>query len=239
MKNWYIPFFGVIFPILLSQLIGRTALSNGIPEKVKPFVYSEAFFSFATIIPLCVILLGHASMQSQDIEKGVPQRLRLFGISLEKQLSVRLITLLLVFIVSIIIFSVQYTLSFRIHSPSFGALLIVIVIFMILAVSLFMLAHAIALFLRKFEPAYGVTMGLYFFFMIIGGAMGLRPSQFPQALKFVAQAFPFYHMAELSKIFYQSINLAPMVQSLLFFFVLSLSLLLLALKQSKNNFKKA
>ncbi len=238
LKNWYIPFFGVVFPILLSQLIGRTAFVSGVPENVQPYVFTEGFYNFAMVIPLCVVMLGHASMYSQDLEHGIPQRLKLFGISINKQLTMRLLAIMFINLVSFLLFTVTYALSFKMMDITVPALLLAIVSFSILSLSLFLIAHAVALLLKKFEPTYGVTMGLYFFLMIISGSMGLRQSDFPAALKFVAQLFPVYHMpGDISKLYYQSVNLAPLAQALVFFLLLSVGLLLFALQKNKKSFR--
>lgn len=236
--NWYIPFFGVIFPILLSQILGRTAFVSGVPENMVPYIITEAYFNFILIIPLCVVMLGHASMYSQDLEHGIPQRMKLFGISLRKQLCVRLVAIMLIDVASIIFFTLTYALSFRMLPATLSAILTSLLVLTVVSVALFLIAHAIALLFKKFEPTYGASMGLYFFFMITGGAMGIRPNQFPPFLKFIAQLFPFYHASgDLGGLFYKSVNLAPMFQSLIFFLFLSIVLLLLALHKNKKSFR--
>ena len=75
--NWYIPFFGVAFPIFFSMIIGRAVLSE-VPKAQVSMVATSIMLSFLNLLPLAVVFLGHCSLYSQELEKRIPLRMQLF-----------------------------------------------------------------------------------------------------------------------------------------------------------------
>lgn len=230
-KNGYVPFFGIFFPIILSQLIIRTALI-GVPSQFLPQAHIQIFYSFALFIPLCCVFLSHCNSYGYDVEKEIPLRLRLFGISKFTQLSCRLQAELIIATIGICIFSLTFFLSFKVPNASANVVILSILMFYLLCISLFLLAHGMALIIRSYEGTSGIGMGIYFFFLFIGGGLGLQQEQFPEFLKKIASLFPFYHFSKLmGEMYYKKVNLVPLYESLAFFTVISIILVIIGIRQ--------
>lgn len=116
-KNWYIPFFGLVFPIFMSQIITRNALGD-VPEGILPYAHIKVFFSFAMYIPMCCVFLAHSNNYGYEVEREIPLRLKLFGIPEFTQISCRLQSVLIVSTVAIVIFCLSFFLSFETPKPS-------------------------------------------------------------------------------------------------------------------------
>ncbi len=234
MRNWYVPFFGLIFPTLISQLVVRNALTE-VPQEILPYVHIKIFFAFSMYIPLCCVFLAHSYSYGYEVEKEIPLRFRLFGIKESTQISCRLQAVLIVSVIALIIFCLGFFLSFEVPVPSAGAVAISIAVFFALSISLFMLAHSLGLLIRRYDATGGIAMGIYFLFLFMGGGLGMQQENFPKALKVISGIFPFYHVSgTLGSLFYEETNMAPLVQSLIFFALLSVAMLFIGLKQDRT-----
>src|SRR5690554_2430497 len=79
--NPFVHIFGVGFPILMSIIITKVVASEA-PDGINiGEIVTSIFLGFGAIIPLATILMGYSSTCSQDIEKGIPLRMQLFGFS--------------------------------------------------------------------------------------------------------------------------------------------------------------
>lgn len=233
-KNWYIPFFGLVFPIFMSQIITRNALGD-VPEGILPYAHIKVFFSFAMYIPMCCVFLAHSNNYGYEVEREIPLRLKLFGIPEFTQISCRLQSVLIVSTVAIAIFCLSFFLSFETPKPSISAVAISIAVFYLLCISLFLLAHSLAIIIRRYEATSGIAMVIYFICLFMGGGLGLQQNTFPKFLKTVFSIFPFYYLNEtLGGLFYKATDTAPLFQSLIFFMLLGLAMLFIGLRQVKT-----
>ena len=75
-------------------------------------------------------------------------------------------------------------------------------------------------------------MGLYFIIMILSGYMGIPVSQLPESLKPVSDLLPTTQLGNDYVNFWmgKEYNFGPLIQSMLFFGALSLTVLLIAFK---------
>ena len=233
--NWYIPFFGIVFPLLMAQIIIRAVLKD-VPETAVQQVTTTIALSFLQLVPLAVVFLGHASLYSQEMEKRVPLRMQLFGYSQSTQMFSRMISLLIFFTFGLFLNLLVFYLTFNLLSPTIQGLLLTLVVYYLLGIILFMLAHGIANFFRKFGPTYGVSMGLYFAFMILGGMMGINKEQLPDFLKPISKLLPFGYVGEdIYKVWTgQRYNWMPLIQALLFLGGVSAIVMLLSFRYRKN-----
>lgn len=233
-KNWYVPFFGLIFPTLLSQLIVRNALGD-VPAQILPVVHIQIYFTMLVYIPLCCVFLSHSYAYGYDVEKEIPLRMKLFGISKATQISCRLQSILIISTLALIIFSSTFFTSFAVPKTSAKAIIVSLLFFYVLCISLFLLAHSLALIIRRSEATGGLSMGIYFFFLFISGGLGMDKDMMPKALQTIASIFPFYHISEsLGEYFYKDVNLAPLVQSTVFFLLLCIGMLYIGLHQEET-----
>lgn len=229
--NGYSFFFGAVFPIFLMVMISKGALSD-VPASMKPEVTAGIFLGMSMIIPLSTMFLGYAASFSNELEKDVPTRLNLFGLSANRLFTGKLIANFIFLTFCLIIYLIG-TLSFvKVASPKpFAAVIWVLSLYLISAFCL-ALAHGIANMIRKFGITYGVVMGIYFVMMGLGGMMGVRTNDFPTGLRKVSELLPFTHFGNGYIDFWMGrlYNFAPLVQSLIFFAAVSMIVMLVSFK---------
>lgn len=78
--NPFVHIFGVGMPIFMAILITRITISEISDSSVMTTVATSIFLGIGAMIPMATILMGYAVRQAQDYEKGIPERLQLFGI---------------------------------------------------------------------------------------------------------------------------------------------------------------
>lgn len=217
--NWYVLFFGLVFPvamaILISQTVGRSA-----PPNLRQSLITGVVFGFAQVIPMAGIFLGHCALYSKELEERIPLRLQLFGFSQSAILVAKLQSQLMFQTIALVVhFGLLYPIL-NYELPKLVPGLVYLGILYLLAIIYFVFAHGIANLFRKFGPAYGVSMGLYFAFMILGGMMGIPTDMLPAPLRVVANLLPFTHLTKPGMTQYWlggRYNFAPLIQSLIFF----------------------
>jgi ABC-2 type transport system permease protein len=235
LANWFIPFFGVVFPLLLGILLVSTALSD-VPEAFLPEARTGLMLSIIQIIPLAVILLGHSSIYSQELENKIPLRMRLFGFPEHVTLIAKLIAEFMFMTLAIILYVVVFFNAFELIIPSSKAIVVTVVTLYLEGIICFMLAHGVANFFRKFGPTYAVTMVIYFALMMIGGMMGLKSSQLPASLRFIASMLPFTYVSRDFIDIWKGVpySYAPFIQSLIVLGSISAIVLVLSIIFRKN-----
>lgn len=227
--NFFIPLFGIVLPIFMGIVIPYGVLAQ-VPDAFKDTVRTAIILSMAIIIPMCVGFIGYGASYSQEIEKNIPQRLKLFGISNRDYLISKILGQLAVVTIS---FAVYFATMFIVHGIKFATLqgtLIYFAFHYIFTIAFIMMSHAIAELIGKFSATYGVLMTLYFFMMFISGSMGLRYEDFPDFLKTIADIFP------LSFFGNESVNIwnntlqhyGPLIQSTLTLLVIAILLVWLS-----------
>ncbi|MGI6076663.1 MAG: ABC transporter permease [Fastidiosipilaceae bacterium] len=223
LANGYIPFFGIVFPIFMMLLISY-AVGKDVPADFTQLVMTKIMVTMMMIVPLAITFLGHSSIYSEELEKQIPQRLDMFGVTLRSQLISKMIVQ---FILLTFAMGLNYAVGFMtldVYTPNAGDFLLVNLYFYLLAVSLFILGHGIANWIRRHAPAFGLAMALYFSFMVLGGVMGIEVDDFPPVMESIAKIFPFYYVQSLFvKVWMgKEVSIMPAVQSLIFFLALAL-----------------
>lgn len=236
--NIFTLIFGVIFPIFLTIFFGKV-MSSKVPAEMKDLFITNVFITSSLIIPLATILVGYSTVFSQELEKNIPLRFRLFGYK-EITLLVSKICANLIFItVSFVAYTAVICLVMNIKKPTLSSAIIYIVSLYLLAIILFILSHGIALFFKKFGPTFGVTMSLYFGIMIIGGMFGIQAKDFSDPLKAIAYTIPFTYISGDFIEFWQggSYNFVPYIQSFIFFGAVSCIILFIAIQHNSRRTK--
>lgn len=228
-------FFGIIFPIIMSVFMTK-AFAPQIPGAILQTVNTSMVISFSLICPMSIILLGYSITYSQELEKEIPLRMRLFGYPAKSIMAAKAIAQLIFLTFALLIYAVADTLLIDIQKPAFRSLLCLIGCLYLLAVIFFILAHAIAGILRKFGPTYAITMIIYFLSMMVCGMMGIKVEQFPKTLRTIAGILPMTYISNDFIDFWQggSYNFMPLFQSFLFLGAVSGILLLFALHKDKR-----
>ena len=229
MGNPYIAFFGIVFPIFMLFLITHAMLGD-VPASIRPEANTSVFITMSLIIPMAVVLLGHAANYSQELEKEIPLRMKLFGFPERSILCAKAIAQIVALAIGFIIYVVLAYLLIDLEVPALSSALCILLCELVLGVLFFMMAHGLAGIFRKFGPTYAITMAFYFGVMILCGMMGIQTDQLPKALQYVAGLLPMSYIGSDFIDFWKggSYNFGPMIQSYLFLGAVSGILLLYA-----------
>lgn len=229
--NGYAFFFGAIFPVGLLHLIVRGALKD-VPKAHLAEAVTGVFIGMAMLIPLASIFLSHAATYANELDKNVPERITLFGFSERSILFNKMVSNFVFLTLCLVIYFVGTVPFLNMEKPKAVAVVVWVIGIYVLLGILMMLSHGIATLIRKFGPTYGVVMGLYFIIMILSGYMGIPVSQLPESLKPVSDLLPTTQLGNDYVNFWmgKEYNFGPLIQSMLFFGALSLTVLLIAFK---------
>ena len=229
--NGYSFFFGAVFPIFLMVMISKGAL-NDVPAEAKLEATASILIGMSMIIPLSTMFLGYAASFSNELEKDVPTRLSLFGLSGTRLFLGKLIAnfIFLTFCFALYLIG---TLSFiKVATPKPVAAVVWIVSMYLISAFCLALAHGIANMIRRFGITYGIVMAIYFTIMGLGGMMGVRLKDLPVGLQTVSKLFPFTHFGNDYIDFWmgKTYNFAPLVQSLIFFTAVSIGIMMISFR---------
>lgn len=236
--NIFTMIFGVLFPIFMTIFLGKV-MSKQMPESGRDAFTTTIFITSSLIIPLASILIGFSAIFSQELEKNVPLRFRLFGYS-EKTILVSKICANTIFItLSFALYSLVVCPVLKVQTPTLSSLLIFIISLYLLSAFLFVFSYGMALYFKKFGPTFGTSMILYFGVMILSGMFGIQAKNFPSALKAVAYCLPTTYMSSDFVDFWTggSYNFVPFIQSFTFFAALSSIVLFLSIQHNSRRVK--
>ena len=233
-SNPFINFFGVGFPIFLAFLIARSAIGEITDAGMAKEATTLIFLSLGSIIPLATVLMGYAVSRSIEIEKGISERMYLFGIS-SMEIVLNRILAQLVFMMGAftIYFAVAVGGGFLL-APNWSGVIIYVLCMLTLTILLFALGHGIAGICRKYGLTYMVSMIVYFAIMVLSGMMGIQNSKFPVPVRVVSKLLPttFLNNTDfVSAWLGKSYNPAPILQSFLFMMAFSGIVLFCAVKR--------
>lgn len=235
--NPFVHIFGVGLPILLSIIITK-AVASDLPDiSYLGEVVTSIFLGIGVIIPLATILMGYSSTCSQDIEKGIPLRMQLFGFSEKYTIINRMIAEFIYITFAFIIYFIVGYNTLNLVVPVASGVIIYFLCLYIFAAILFILAHAIANIVKKFGLTYMITMMIYFAAMILSGMMGITVDKLPKGMQIVSNLLPSTY---LNKDIYtvwvgKTYNFVPMVQSYIFLFAISGILIFIMIYRLKRN----
>ena len=221
--NPYVHIFGIGLPILLATLITKVAeseiLESGIADSSVISMTSTAIYlGMGTLIPMATILMGYAVSYAQELDKGIPERMQLFGIRNSVSLCNRAVSEAVFIFVAFVIFFLSGIILADIERPAVSGLLIYILCILILSIIFLALGHGIACICHSFGRTYCVAMMTYFAFMILGGMMGITYEDLPKWAQVLAKLLP---VTYINQDFYEiwkgkDYNYMPMFQSYLF-----------------------
>lgn len=216
--NPFTAFFGIVFPVFMLIII-TISLKKQVPASMIQEANTGVFITMSLIIPMAVILLGHSANYSQELEKEIPIRMKLFGFRENSIMLAKIIAQALALTAGLVVYTILSYLSVDLQVPRASSAVCLIVCLYVLGILFFLLAHGLSNIFKKFGPTYAITMFVYFGFMILCGMMGIQTDQFPKFLKRVASFLPMSYIGSDFIDFWQegSYNFGPMIQSFLFF----------------------
>ena len=236
--NIFTIIFGVFFPIGMTLFFG-TAMIGQVPENARDIFITSIFITNSVIIPLASILVGYSAVFSQELDKNIPLRFRLFGYSEKTVLISKICAHLIFMTLSLVLYTVVICSILKVQVPSLSSAMVLIVSLYLLSTFFFILAHGIALYFKKFGPTYAVTMVLYFAIMILSGMFGVQAKNFPDGVKAVAYTFPTTYICGEFIDFWQggSYNFVPYIQSFIFFAAVSCIILFMSIHHNSRRIK--
>lgn len=216
--NPFIAFFGIVFPVMMLIII-TVSLKKQVPASMLKESNTAVFITMSLIIPMAVILLGHAATYSQELEKEIPVRMLLFGFRSNSIMLAKVVAQTLTLTAGLIFYSVFSYLAVDMEIPKFSSAVCLVVCLYALGILFFLFAHGLSNILKKFGPTYSICMFLYFGIMLLCGMMGVQTEQLPKALKSVAALLPMSYISSDFIDFWQegSYNFGPLLQAFLFF----------------------
>ena len=113
--NPYVHIFGVGMPVLMMIIITRVVMMEIPVPSVLSSMVTTIFLGIGTMIPMASIFMGYGVSHAQELEKGIPQRMELFGIKVSVTLCNRILSELIFMAMAFVIyFVVGYVCS--VHS---------------------------------------------------------------------------------------------------------------------------
>lgn len=233
--NFMTHFFGIVFPNIMCLLLAKTVGSQ-VPEEVRQEVITSITLSMSLVMPMSIMLLGYGALYSQEVERGIPLRMRLFGYSEKSEITAKLIAHLIFLTIAFVIFGLFQIIIMDIPKPAFSSFLCLVLSLYLLGIIFLVIAHAFAQIFKKFSITFGLSMFLYFMIMMITGMMGIETEQLPEVLKKIAGMFPMTYVSNDFASFWQggSYNFMPYIQSLLFLGAISGILLLYSMHKNRR-----
>lgn len=234
--NPFIYIFGLGLPIFMSLMMSKVVTQGMTDTGIIRQVTTTVFLGNGLIIPMATMLIGYSAVYSQEIEKGIPLRMRLFGFSENYILINRMIAEFLFMTVALFLYFMSNLLFLPLAVPTKNGLFLYLLCVYVFGMLLFLLAHAVSGLIRKFGPTYAVTMLLYFVMMIFGGLMGMSYQSMPKLMQAVARMIP---VTYITRDFYEvwcgeAYNCVPMLQSYLFFAAVSGILLFVCIYKQRR-----
>lgn len=188
--NPYVHLFGIAMPILMSYVIIR-AIGDEISDPViRTTASTSVFLGMGSAIPAAIALLGYAATRSQEMEKGIPERMELFGIRSGVTLCNRIAAELLFILTAFALYFIFGITFLDVASPKASGIMVYAVCMLTLTVIFLCLAHAIATLLKKFGLTYCIVMMLYFANMLFSGMMGLDYNSMPAGMQAISRLLP-------------------------------------------------
>lgn len=216
--NPYVHIFGVGLPVVLALLITRVVESEMPGDTWMPMASTSVYLGMAALIPMAVLLMGYAVSYAQELSRGIPERMQLFGIKSSVSFCNRALAQLLFLVLAFFIFFATGYLFTELEPPTLTGAVAYVVCMFVFSLICLALAHGIACICRNFGKTYCVSMMLYFAFMILGGMMGISYDNLPKWAQIIAKLLP---VTYINRDFYdiwtgKAYNCMPMIQSFLF-----------------------
>lgn len=233
--NPFTLFFGIVFPVLMLFII-TTSLKEQVPAGMVAEANTQSFITLSLIIPMAVILLGYSADYSQELEKDIPIRMRLFGFHQGTMMLAKVIAQILALTMGMAIYTIISYSFLELQIPTLSSAFCLIICIYLIGTALFGLAHGIAGIFKKFGPTYAIVMILHFGIMILCGMMGMKTNQFPQFLQSIVALLPMSYISQDFINFWTggSYNFVPMIQAFLFLTAVSGILILYSNYRSRR-----
>lgn len=217
--NPFVHIFGIGMPLFMAVFITRAVVSEMTDAAMVKNVSTSIFLGIGALIPMATVLMGYAVLHAQEMEKGIPERLRLFGIKNYMTICNRAVAELLFLSLAYALYFLTGIIFLNLEAPVFSGLVLYIICIACFSVICFAIGHAIASLAKRFSVTYCITMLVYFACMMLGGMMGISYENMPPVLQAAAKLLP---VTYFSRDFFtiwtgETYNFISMIQAYLFF----------------------
>lgn len=217
--NPFVHIFGIGMPLFMAVFITRAVVSEMTDAALIKNVSTSIFLGIGALIPMATVLMGYAVLHAQEMEKGIPERLRLFGIKNYMTICNRAVAELLFLSLAYALYFLTGIIFLNLEAPVFSGLVLYIICIVCFSVICFAIGHAIASLAKRFSVTYCITMLVYFACMMLGGMMGISYENMPPVLQAAAKLLP---VTYFSRDFFtiwtgETYNFISMIQAYLFF----------------------
>ena len=158
--NFMTHFFGIVFPNIMCLLVS-TVIGKQVPDAVRSEATVSVVICMALIMPMSIMFLGYGSLYSQEVEREIPQRMRLFGFSEKSLITAKIIIHLLFLTGAMLLYAVVQSLLLDIPKPALSSLLILLMSLYLIGVLFMVIVHSMANIFRRFSVTFGVSMSIY------------------------------------------------------------------------------
>ena len=124
--NFFTQFFGIVFPILMS-LILTNVVEKQVPKAIAQDAVTSIVISMSLVCPMSIVLIGYAANYSQEVEKGVPLRMRLFGYRDKSMILAKIIAQLIFLTMALGIYGIAEVILVDIAKPTMSSLFCLLV----------------------------------------------------------------------------------------------------------------
>lgn len=124
--NFMTHFFGIVFPNLMSLLLVK-AIGSQAPEEMRGEVATSIMLTMLLVIPLAIMLLGYGAIYSNEVEKGIPLRMELFGYGGKTEITAKILAHLIFMTLALLVFGIFHVAVMGIIKPAFSSVLCLLV----------------------------------------------------------------------------------------------------------------
>lgn len=124
--NFMTHFFGIVFPNLMSLLLVK-AIGSQAPEEMRGDVATSIMLTMSLVIPLAIMLLGYGAIYSNEVEKGIPLRMGLFGYGGKTEIMAKILAHLIFMTLALLVFGIFHVAVMGIIKPAFSSILYLLV----------------------------------------------------------------------------------------------------------------
>lgn len=124
--NFMTHFFGIVFPNLMSLLLVK-AIGSQAPEEMRGEVATSIMLTMSLVIPLAIMLLGYGAIYSNEVEKGIPLRMGLFGYGGKTEIMAKILAHLIFMTLALLVFGIFHVAVMGIIKPAFSSILCLLV----------------------------------------------------------------------------------------------------------------
>ena len=122
-------------PILMMIIITRVLASEVTDAAILSGMATSVFLGLGALIPMATVFMGYGVSHAQELEKGIPQRMELFGITTKVSLCNRIFSELAFMLIAFCVYFTAGYLFVDLKSPKVSGAVLYLICILILSVN--------------------------------------------------------------------------------------------------------